>query len=787
MEQLIRFEQFYYTNYGQGYRFEGDSTGSRQVQNNMELLAHDWTGLDVSVPVEYVTYNSQLHSYVAAMVRPCTEVGDSRVSYWIHGVMPTHMQDDGFMACLSWPLADYQMKVVQKAELAPVTLPVQSYDLQAICRRYGLTGQRLTDFMYMVLQTVCGRKRPSTLYFLMEETGASDYNRTAREVMAVVYSILPEPLRTRADYQAYAASDVGDCRFVFRKNTNAEWYFGLGGVTCGAALAVSEEERHFMDMLSELYWEAASDYSRVLRMFCHDDTECFEDIVWNYYLECMNHGERLSFSQETFIRCQSYLEQRSEESENYRRLLCQCLYGIDTKGKPESFVRTVMEKYILAAAALRNKECPEYEESFRRVWQLLDQLRAGGMAMVESYPEWIRRVSPVYYQRFLACGLADGRMSYEQLLQFDEKSMDMETQQLWLQTMAGHISDDASCVGDSDAAVGLLDYIANMGCIVSGLQEREAKVHRYWHSEDAGHLTTILTAISRFWDAFDLKIAYSFCIMAKYLSNMDFESLSEAFWDDRQADSYGALYALGRISEIFKGCRHPNFYNYRLYARYRAKCRRQYEGQLNQKDMAYFEKYCHALRGAYEPAIQAIWDYWRTHSEADSYLMRDILLMLMDEGRLMELIREYGEQGADQAERAAVFLQGEPKGSGRSHTPESDFSDKLPWVIAAGIGLYMGLLVNGWYMTVHLAKLLRQPALVWAGIAGIAVLTGILMLLAEKLLRNTAVSVRMMPWAGLWLFINLILSYFIGNKITAAITAVILTVVYIWLRIKKHL
>ena len=87
MERIIHFEQFYYTNYGQGMRFEGNSTETARTASALELLAANWMKQELNEPVEMVLYNSHLGCYVSAMTVPCTQTGDARTSYWIHAVM----------------------------------------------------------------------------------------------------------------------------------------------------------------------------------------------------------------------------------------------------------------------------------------------------------------------------------------------------------------------------------------------------------------------------------------------------------------------------------------------------------------------------------------------------------------------------------------------------------------------------------------------------------------------------------------------------------------------------
>ena len=150
MERIIHFEQFYYTNYGQGMRFEGNSTETARTASALELLAANWMKQELNEPVEMVLYNSHLGCYVSAMTVPCTQTGDARTSYWIHAVMPDEKESDGFMDCLSWPLQDYVTEVHLAQHLSPVTVRTEPCDLSGICRKYHLTGERLTQFLYQV-------------------------------------------------------------------------------------------------------------------------------------------------------------------------------------------------------------------------------------------------------------------------------------------------------------------------------------------------------------------------------------------------------------------------------------------------------------------------------------------------------------------------------------------------------------------------------------------------------------------------------------------------------------
>ncbi len=877
MERLISFEQFYYTNYGQGMRFEGDSTHDRQIQKDIELFADNWMRLDVQGCVETIAYNTRLGRYVAAMVRPCTKVGDARVSYWIHAVMPKDFASDGFRECLSWPLANYQQEVVEGAALMTAAEPPCEWRLPDICRRYGLTGERLLRLVDMVWQTVCGQEKPSTMYFILDKDSVEDYNMAARQIMALVYDLLPEALRQRADYQAYAVEDIRSVRFVFKAASNSAWCFYLDGGQDKNPIEIPEEERELMELLARLYEAEPKEYAKVVRGMYQDSAETFEDFVWNYYVQCMKQGENLNLSQETLIRCLPRLEQQAERSLDFRRLLCQCLAGIDTNEKQPGFVQVVMEKYIFAAAGLTQVECREYEESFAHIWKLLDQLRAGSMEMLQSYLEWIRKISPVYYQHFVKAGLSENRryllkllgsanvhtpaelfqwiedmaflknviayrdfladkaeelyflasttdeerqvligyckdrraielremamMSYEELLTLDSGSMDDETQNLWLKTVAARIEENAECVNHVQEAERLCGYLFSLKSVQDQLSSELAKQKKNSKNMpvsvrrvDAGSMTVIINAIWQFENELDMSTRYNLCAFAKYTSNVDFERMTDDFWRKIDAADYEKLYAYSSILLVFRNSHHQGYVNYRLYWCYKKK-----------KDEA-FERALAKLTARAERAIDAIWMDWTKHTEADSQWMYIVMLRLMEEDALQMLLKEYAGRGDFEARRAAEVLPGDGEASEyRENDDEDDdreregsvvhksagapiSEEKLSWIVTAGIGLFMGLIVNGWSMTVHLSRILKQPMLVWCGVTGIALVIALLMAFGDKLVKAGAkVGIRQIPWAGLWLFINLVLTYFIGNKMTAVISAVILLGTYIALKLKKLL
>lgn len=897
MERMINFEQFYYTNYGQGMRFEGDSSHNRQTERQLELLTAGWMRLDTLKPVEIMIYHSGLGSYVAAMVVSCTKEGDARTSYWIHAVMPDNRDSDGFRECLSWPLASYQTEVLTGQELSVVEVERNPIPPGEACRRYQLTGSRLVQLMYMVWQTVCGRGQPSTLVFILDASSAADYNEAARTVMSLVYDILPEQRKNQADYQAWSEGDIDYLRFVFKRDSASSWQFCLDPSDERIRIDIPAAERQVLEVLADIYEKKPEQYRALIKILYTSETDCFEEMIGRYYLECVKRGIEFHLPQEVLIQNISELEKRAVDNEDCRRLFCYCLHQVDTAQKPVSFVRTVLEKYILAAASLKDRNSREYIESLIRNWQLLDQMRAGNQATAQSYLEWIRKISVSYYQDFVENGLSEGRtwildiigctdfhtskelfewieqtdflkknkdycsmvsdkaeelysretatetekrqllpycrnlqeaqlqaltrMSFDELLQLEQESMEDETQNLWIKTMAKRVEEKGGRLDSVGEARKLYEYLTGMHTVMYQLQ-RSDRDGENPETIDPADMGTILSAVWKYEARLDLGSRLTVCLLARYTSDLDTEEMSREFWMRVRPEDYEELYASGGLLKVFGKCDHPNYNNYRLYHTYRKREQKPYNGLWKKSESENLTARIRRLRGDVRPAVTAIWQYWQNHEEADADLMHDMLLEMMEEDALQSLLEKYAGQGRVQAQRVQKFV-GEIEDESLLENPDEAFKEEteetggqqaetdsekdrnrqhkkwakkdpeyavkiVPWIMTACIGLYMGLMVNGWYMAVHLSKLLDIPALVWCGIAGMALLTAVFMAFADRLvMEEVKVKLVQIPWAGLWLLINLVLSYFIGNKITALISGVVLLAAYIWLRMKKHL
>ena len=140
-ENMKKLYQFYYTNYGRGYRIEAssitdlDRAGS--VVPAIQALAGIWETSLSGEGTETVSFSEKLGRFAAARTVPCRQPGDSRPGFWSHVIIPAKDGSDGFAACLSWPEENWETDVRLGESLADAVIPEKEYDLTEICRKYG--------------------------------------------------------------------------------------------------------------------------------------------------------------------------------------------------------------------------------------------------------------------------------------------------------------------------------------------------------------------------------------------------------------------------------------------------------------------------------------------------------------------------------------------------------------------------------------------------------------------------------------------------------------------------
>ena len=280
---MKKVHQLYYTNYGRGYRIEASSipdlspTGS--VSSSVQAAAVTWENGIGGEGTETVTYSERVGRFLSARTVPCRQEGDTRPGFWSHVILPGKDGSDGFMTCLSWPLDQYKVRVSPGEKLEDVTIPETDYDLRRICRKYGLSGDRLAQLILLAIRNACGYLQGASM--IHTEASGEACMQAGRECMAFIYRLLPEALRKRACYQAPAEELSGGIRFLICRAGSRNQGFSLDP-DAPAAVETDDLAWEMGRQLAELFAADPDRYEQRLSGLC-TDTDDFETILWNYY------------------------------------------------------------------------------------------------------------------------------------------------------------------------------------------------------------------------------------------------------------------------------------------------------------------------------------------------------------------------------------------------------------------------------------------------------------------------------------------------------------------------
>lgn len=662
MERMIYFEQFYYTNYGQGMRFEGNSTEQARIASDLELLASNWMKQDLNEPVELVLYNSHLGCYVSAMSEPCTQAGDARTSYWIHAVMPDVKENDGFMACLSWPTQDYVTKVQLGQKLTAAAVKTVPYDLRDICQKYHLTGRRLQHLLYMVWQTVGNESAPSCLCLTMGDN-ENNYNTAAREIMAVVYHLLPKPYRKMADYRSKAGKDMDDVRFYFRASSQQSWQFAVDGTRQWDVLELPEEEMGFLAHMAKLFERNPDEYEQLLDQLCQQESEDYEAMLWNYYQISLENGGQLPFSQETLLRIQPFLEEKMKHDGRKRALFCQCLHQIDISDKERPFVQLLLDKYIAAAAGLSDSEARFRDQSFEKSWQLLDQLSEGKIKVVADYLTWMKDISVQYYQAFVQYGSREGRdwlmdlqfanegqLSCRELLAMNVDQMNAQRGYLWVKIMAQCIQKNMKFQNSAETAAEVWHYLIRLVEVM--VPEAEGEKEKDAVLETTIQMQYLLQYIWKYRLELDVKERVEICGVAKLYGGSVFDIFSRDFWQEIQAEDFEKLYEKKGSIQLFSQSPYAVYHHYRFYVGYRHREEKKDRTPLSSKEIKALKKHLAKNEGEVVLAADAIWLYWQNHPDADDQIFMDYLSCLLSKNTFDFRLNKYSTKDYEAYRRA---------------------------------------------------------------------------------------------------------------------------------------
>lgn len=276
--------QFYYTNYGRGYRIEASSIpdlgSAGSVVSAVQAMAGAWESDLSREGTETVSFSEKTGRYAGARTVPCRQPGDSRPGFWSHVILPEKDGSDGFAACLSWPADRWETHLRLRESLEDVVIPQKEYDLQKICRKYGLGRKRLAQLILLALKSASGDCRPASLICRQDDVNACI--GSAREMMMLIYQLLPDALRHRAGYQVPVGKAGSALRFYFCRSGSGQDGFFLDP----QAAATEDPDTLAQEMgqqLADLLLTDPDQYQRRIRTLCSRPEEDFETILWNHF------------------------------------------------------------------------------------------------------------------------------------------------------------------------------------------------------------------------------------------------------------------------------------------------------------------------------------------------------------------------------------------------------------------------------------------------------------------------------------------------------------------------
>lgn len=372
-ENMKKLHQFYYTNYGRGYRIEAssipdlDRAGS--VVSAIQALAGIWETSLSGEGTETVSFSEKLGRFAAARTVPCRQPGDSRPGFWSHVIIPEKDGSDGFAACLSWPEENWETDVRLGESLTDAVIPEKEYDLTEICRKYGLGRERLAQLILLAVRSASGVCQPVRL--VCTDCAADVCIKTAREMMALIYNLLPDTLRSRAGYQAPAEKTGASLCFYFCKPGTGQGGFSLDPHT----EAEPDHDVLAQEMglyLAELFETDCKEYRKRICLLYGSPDEDFETMLWNHYRQ-QSKQELESLPQDLLYENASRLLQAAEYDTGLAALTENWFAAVRVDAL-DSRLAGFTELSLQEAQLLRNSSGKDYRRCILRCRKLLSEL-----------------------------------------------------------------------------------------------------------------------------------------------------------------------------------------------------------------------------------------------------------------------------------------------------------------------------------------------------------------------------------------------------------------------------
>ena len=372
-ENMRKVHQFYYTNYGRGYRLEASSIPDPDradgVVSAIQAAAGIWERNLSGEGTETVSFSERIGRFAAARTVPCRQPGDSRPGFWSHVIVPEKDGSDGFAACLSWPEENWETDVRLGESLTEAVIPEKEYDLQEICRKYGLGRERLAQLILLAVKSASGACQPARLICTERSARACIIN--AREMMMLIYHLLPDTLRRGAGYQVPAEKAGAALRFCFCKAGSGQRGFSLDP----HAAADADPDALTQEMgiqLAELFMADRARYRKTVCLLQSNPEEDFETMLWNYYRQ-MGKKELESLPQDLLYDNASRLLRAAEYDSGLAPFLENWFAAVRVDAS-DARLAGFTELSLQEAQLLRNSGGRDYRRCILRCRNLLEKL-----------------------------------------------------------------------------------------------------------------------------------------------------------------------------------------------------------------------------------------------------------------------------------------------------------------------------------------------------------------------------------------------------------------------------
>ncbi len=416
MAEKIRYQQFYFTNYGDEQRFAAASAGSRKIQDDMLLLSSRWFDMSSETPSVSVLYNAHLNAYVAALMKDVSGAQASRKNIWVHAVLPEAYGAASFEACLSWPANNFNPEIDLNAALEPVLLD-EAEPAAGQPPENGFHPGRLEALMTQVFETLLSEDGVLRFRLPLQSSDLETCYIQAAQIMRFIGLMVPEQLQDQLNFTVGEAGPSFGVKFLFRKDFNGAAYYDLlqppesvpdrlkHGVMSRLAALFTEDPIAFKKRVNDAYAAGSSDMDRFL-LSCN-----FQSVL---------HDEMIVMPQLKIEELLPRVEANEQRDPEWARLRCRMLSMLDLSGKTEEYLRAVLEKYITAASGIQDRQCPEYKESFVNIKGLLDRYCSMSGVDRNIYLDWMEENYYDFYTDYRQADAAAGRIEKEGKTHLDD-------------------------------------------------------------------------------------------------------------------------------------------------------------------------------------------------------------------------------------------------------------------------------------------------------------------------------------------------------------------------------